>query len=154
MSESDPEYSTQSPLGSIDSPVPPTIVAAQIDKEQEGTGERVIAFLIAFSATLDPVRATDLANYSVTEQPPESPSPTAVVVPLSEAAYNSVTRTVLLILARSHRFVSGGRIIVNSSPPNGITDDSGTYLDGSGNGIPGSPAVLTILPGATGIKLS
>lgn len=120
-------------------------------KATDGTTERVVGFALAFSAQLDPVRAGSPANYSVTELVPEFCNSEGLPVMLLNVVYNPGNQTVLVILARDQLFASGGQIVVNSAPPDGVTDLAGNYLDGSHNGLPGSPAVLTILPGASGI---
>jgi len=113
-----------------------------------------IVSAFAFSAQLDPVRAGNLANYAVTELVPEFSNSEGLPVMLLNVVYNPGNQTVLVILARQQLFASGGQIVVNSAPPAGVTDLAGNYLDGSRNGLPGSPAALTILPGASGIVFS
>jgi hypothetical protein len=45
----------------------------------------------------------------------------------------------------------GGTIKVNASAPKGITDSSGTYLDGGDEGVAGDAEVFTISPKAQGV---
>lgn len=138
---------------STGSPLPPRIVNAVVVREVEGTIERVVGFALVFSTPLDRVRAENVDNYAVFAIVPEFSNGDRLKVLLSAVIYNQETLAVSLVLAGRNKFQFGGQIVVNSSPPDGITDLSGTFLDGSGNGVPGSPAVLTILPGASGITL-
>ncbi len=144
------------PLGSIGSPQPPRIVSAAVvtaGQGPTGEGSRVTAFVLVFNKPLDRARAADVANYSVTLAMPEVSNSDCCLVMLSAAVYHDDERLVVLTLAGKTVFPDGGQIVVNSAPPGGITDVAGTFLDGSGDGVPGSPAVLTILPGAGGIRL-
>ncbi len=57
-----------------------------------------------------------------------------------------------LILVGKAPFTKGGQIIVNASEPNGITDASGTALDGNDEGKPGDNAILSVLPKGQGVE--
>jgi hypothetical protein len=65
-----------------------------------------------------------------------------------QAVYNAQTDTVSLLLTGRPQFTYGGQIVVNASPPSGITDSSGNYLDGNDEGIQGDDGMFIILPKA------
>ncbi len=59
--------------------------------------------------------------------------------------------SVTLVLSVKQTFAKGGKINVFATPPIGIADTSGVFLDGNGEGIAGDNAVFIIRPNATGI---
>lgn len=128
-----------------------TIVGALVARATDGSIDRIVGFVLEFSGPIDPIRAGVISSFNVTEVVPELSDTEGLPVMLSSLVYNPASQSIFLILARSQNFAAGGQIVVNTSPPDGITDLTGTYIDGSGNGMPGSPAVLHILPGATAI---
>ena len=67
------------------------------------------------------------------------------------AEYNAASNTVSLLLSGKRSFVLGGQIVVNSSPPNGITDSAGDYLVGGPLDLPGIDPVFVIRPNGRGV---
>lgn len=59
-------------------------------------------------------------------------------IPLASLDYSPATDTVTLHPVRRLDLRQRYRLIVNGMPPQGITSTSGAYLDGLGNGTPGS----------------
>ena len=48
-----------------------------------------------------------------------------------QAAFNQATNTVTLTIAGNQAFTSGGKIVINASPPGGVASASGVLLDPS-----------------------
>jgi hypothetical protein len=67
-----------------------------------------------------------------------------------QVVYNAATNAVSLLVT-GQKFLKGGRITVSASPPNGVSNASGVFLDGNNEGVAGDNAVFTILAKATGI---
>lgn len=95
--------------------------------------------------------AQNAGNYTVTQTVKHGRKTSVKPVGI-QAVYNSSTRSVSLILVGKVPFTNGGQIIVNASAPNGITDTSGTRLDGNNEGVPGDNAVLSVLPKGQGVE--
>ena len=68
------------------------------------------------------------------------------------AIYDESSRSVSLMLAGKAPFAQGGQLVVNAASPGGLTDSSGTPLDGNNEGVPGDNGVFVILPKARGIE--
>jgi hypothetical protein len=67
-----------------------------------------------------------------------------------QLVYNAATNAVSLLVT-GQRFLHGGQITVIGTPPNGVSDAAGGFLDGSNDGVGGSNAVFTILARTKGI---
>jgi streptogramin lyase len=129
---------------------PPTIIGAHVLTAGRGRRRSTIGFQLVFSAALEPTTAQNVANYTVIQNVKRGRKTIRQHVGFN-VVYNPSTYTVNLILAGKPGFAAGGQMIVNASPPIGITDSSGTYLDGSGDGVTGKNATFTISPKARGI---
>jgi hypothetical protein len=131
---------------------PPTVAASGLlFSSGKGKRKKFIGFTIQFSAALDPGRAQNAANYTITETTKRGKKVTNKPVGL-QASYNASTHTVILTISGTHQFASGGKIIVNGSAPSGLTDTSGQFLNGGG--AAGSNAVFTIQTKAKGLTKS
>ncbi len=129
---------------------PPTITGEQVLTSGSGKHKKSIGFELFFSAALDPSRAQNAANYTITQTVKHGRKTSAKAVAF-HALYNASTQSVSLIVAGEVPFTLGGQIVVNAAPPAGITDTSGTALDGDNAGIPGDNAVLAVLKKDRGI---
>jgi hypothetical protein len=128
----------------------PTIVGEQVLTSGKGKHKKLSGFELFFSAALDPTRAQNAGNYTVTEAVKHGRKTSVKAVGI-RAIYDGTTRSVSLTLVGKAPFSDGGQIIVNASQPGGITDTSGTALDGNDEGVPGDNAVLIVLPKARGV---
>jgi hypothetical protein len=111
----------------------------------KGKHKHFAGFELFFSAALEPGAAQNPANYTVTQTVKHGRKTKAKPVRLV-AVYNSSSDSVNLDLAGTPAFTLGGQIVVNAAAPGGITDTSGTALDGNDDGEPGGNAVLKVLP--------
>jgi hypothetical protein len=116
----------------------------------KGKHKKSIGFELFFSAPLDPSRAQNAANYTVTQSVKHGHKTSIKPVPLT-AVYNPAAKSVSLILVGKPKFTIGGQIVVNAAPSSGITDSSGIALDGNNEGVPGDNAVLTVLRKGKGL---
>lgn len=51
-------------------------------------------------------------------------------------------------------FARGGKLLVNTAPPMGLTDTSGNFVDGANSGQPGGEGRFTIQARARGVVRS
>jgi hypothetical protein len=129
---------------------PPTIVGEQVLTSGKGKHKKLSGFEQFFNAALAASRAQDAANYTATETVKHGRKSSVKAVGI-QAIYEGTTRSVSLMLVGKAPFTDGGQIIVNASGPGGITDTSGTALDGNDEGVPGDDAVLIVLPKGRGV---
>jgi hypothetical protein len=115
----------------------------------KGRAKHVIGFKLAFSAALDPARAGNAANFTVTQTMKHGREKAVVPVHL-KVVYDSADDTVSLLFAGHPRFTLGGQIEVSAAPPSGLMGTSGAYLAGNG-GQGGSEGVFTILRNAKSV---
>ncbi len=128
---------------------PPTISRVQILTTGKGKHKHFAGFELFFTAALDPATAENAANFTVTQTVKHGRKTKAKTV-RAQALYNAASNSVSLSLAGKPAFTLGGQIVVDAGP-GGITDASGTALDGNGDGIPGGNAVFTVLPKARNV---
>jgi len=57
----------------------------------------------------------------------------------------------MLTPARKATFTRGGELVVVARPPGGLTDATGTPLDGGDQGLSGNDGSFVIAPRGTGI---
>jgi subtilase family serine protease len=129
---------------------PPTIIREQVLTTGKGKHKKSIGFELFFSAAIDPSRAQNAANYTVTQTVKHGHKISMKPVRL-RAVYSPSANAVSLTVIGSAPFTSGGQIIVSASASSGITDASGTALDGNNEGVPGDNAVLSVLPKDRGV---
>ncbi len=129
---------------------PISIVGEGILTSGHGKHKHLLGFKLIFNAALNGSRARNAANYRVTQTVKHGRKTVTQRVRL-HAKYQAGSETVSLTLAARLSFALGGQIVVNASSPRGITSASGDYLDGSGDGFPGSDAVFFILPNGGGV---
>jgi hypothetical protein len=92
--------------------------------------------LINFNGPLAPAPAQMAANYQIVG----GGQRIKVVRAIYDAANNSVT----LVLAKRLLLQTSYRLTVNGTPPSGLTNPEGVFLDGAGTGQPGTNFVTTI----------
>jgi uncharacterized repeat protein (TIGR01451 family) len=120
---------------------PPTVVLLQ----RFGFHEQPTAFVLKFSSALDPTRAQDPNNYTLRAVSPNGHLGKSFRI--VSAVYNPLANTVTLHPATRLYLFRRYKLVVNGTPPAGLTGPSGVFLDGRGNGTPGSDHVKTFGPG-------
>ncbi len=129
---------------------PPTVASERVLTAGKGGHSRVKGFELTFSEALKSSRARDSSNYIVIQTLPQGWQTVSQRVKL-KAEYSNASHSVSLILSGRPTFALGGELTVIATAPSGITSAQGVYLDGSGNGVPGSNAVFVILPERQGL---
>ena len=100
--------------------------------------------VLSFSEPLDPARARDRGNYQLTLIAHGGRLQRSIR--LTGAAYdaaanNAAVHTVTLHPARLLPLRFRYRLVVKGGSPSGVTNSSGVFMDGAGNGVPGSDYV-------------
>ncbi len=103
------------------------------------------AFVLTFSSALDPTRAQDTQNYTLTPVGPHGH--VGARIRIAAAVYNPLTHAVSLHPATRLDLHLRYKLVVNGMPPAGLAGPAGILLDGLGNGIPGSDYVRKFGPG-------
>ncbi len=99
--------------------------------------DRPAVFVLAFNMLLNASRAQSLGNYSIVTE-----GGNAHRVGIRSAHYSAFTQAVTL-RARIHHPPSEIWIVtVTGTPPHGLTNTKGDYLDGAGDGRPGTNFVV------------
>lgn len=130
---------------------PPTIVTQRVIFTGRGRRRRVVGFALDFSAGLDPARATNLANYALTQLRRRGGRLTALAVSF-RVAYDPTTHEVTLTLLGKPRFAAGGKLVVAARPPTGLTSATGAPLDGGNLGTFGNDATFLIARNGNSIR--
>jgi hypothetical protein len=107
----------------------PEIVGERILTAGTGKRKHFIGFVLDFSAVLDPSRASNAANYAVTQSIKRGRKTMAQSVAVT-VQYNAASSAVSLLVSGRPAFAQGGRITVNASPPFGLSTAAGVYLAG------------------------
>lgn len=94
--------------------------------------------VIGFSTALDPARAQDAGNYSL------QVAGSSRTIPIAAARYNATTHQVTLLPAKLLPLKFTYVLVVNGTPPLGLTSNSGVYLSGVGTSHPGTSYVTRI----------
>jgi hypothetical protein len=87
--------------------------------------------VITFNSTLDPVPAENPANYVIV-------GPGKHHIKVKSARYNPMTDSVSLALVQRLNLHKTYVLTINGTPPSGLKNPAGLFLDGAGNGQPGS----------------
>jgi uncharacterized repeat protein (TIGR01451 family) len=121
--------------------VPPTIVDVQLVPSRRG----IDRITLTFSEPLDPSRVVP-SNFRVVSAGRDGRFGTRDdrVIPIRAVQYVPGTVTVTLILGRVVPRGQFLRVFVNGSPPSGLTDLAGNFLDGNGDGLPGGDFSQTV----------
>jgi hypothetical protein len=106
------------------------IIRERVLTNGRGKKKHLDGFELDFGSALDPSRASNAANYALTQTIGRGRK--LVAQPLKfTAVYDRNSHAVSLLLTSPAAFAHGGRIIVNTAPPSGITDASGVPLTGN-----------------------
>jgi hypothetical protein len=120
--------------------ISPTVLALQ----RFGYHAQPTEFVLTFSSALDPTRADNPRNYTLT--PIGENGPRGRRIPIISAVYNPVADTVTLHPARRVYLFAHYQLVVNGMAPSGVSGPTGVLLDGRGNGVPGSDYVRVFGP--------
>ena len=124
--------------------IPPTVASLR----RLGYHAGPTRLVLTFDAPIDPDRASDLANYRLDAPGPDRRFGTRDdrAIPLLGASYEDEVRAVTLAPVDRLPLRRTYRLTVVGIPPNGLTSPSGTPLDGSGTGLPGTDYTATFGP--------
>ena len=101
------------------------------NKKGKPTGKTALEFSLKYNAAMNPALAGLHSNYQVeTAVVKGTKKKTIAYKPVAfTEKYNQSTNTVTLTITGNQPFTSGGRIIINAAPPNGVSSASGFSLN-------------------------
>ncbi len=111
----------------------PVVKMKLTNKKGKPTGKTALEFSLKYSTAMNPALARLRSNYHVEAafiKGTKKKSITYKPVPFT-AFYNQSTNTVTLTTTGNQPFTSGGRIIINAAPPNGVSSADGVLLNAS-----------------------
>jgi hypothetical protein len=143
-------YSGDSNYARSMSPVEPLIVVPPLappsvtSLQRFGYHEKPTRLVLTFSSALDPSRAQDAQNYTLT--PIGKNGHVGKRIRIASAVYATVADTVTLHFTKLLYLFQRYKLVVNGMAPSGLAGPTGVLLDGLGNGIPGSDYVRVFGP--------
>jgi hypothetical protein len=114
----------------------PTVLAVQ----RYGVHDQATSLVLTFSTQLDATAAMNPANYRLV-------SAIGLPIGISKASYNATSDTVTLRLKRKLSLHRVYELTVTGTGPAGLIGTSGLFLDGAGDGSPGSDYATSITGG-------
>jgi streptogramin lyase len=130
---------------------PPTIVAEKALFAGKGRRRHLVGFELDLSRAMDPTRATNSANYMLTQSQRHGRQINNLPVDF-RAAYDATSHSVTLTLVGKPKFTRGGKLVVVAQPPRGIADAGGVPLDGGDQGMFGDDGTFDIAPKGSSIS--
>jgi hypothetical protein len=122
-------------------PAPPIAVAPTVLALQRfGFDAQPTTLVISSSTALDPARAQDLRNYQLVSL--RRHGRLGRLIRLLSSVYDPTMQAVTLPPAERLPLHDSFLLTVNGTAPNGLAGATGTPLEGSGNGHPGSNFVV------------
>ena len=117
----------------------PTISSEQVakmklkNKKGKPTGKTALEFSLKYNTAMNPALAGLASNYQVeTAVVKGTKKKTITYKPVAfTESYNQSTNTVTLTITGNQPFTSGGKIIINAAPPNGVSSAGGVLLNAS-----------------------
>jgi hypothetical protein len=127
------------PAASVVWTVAPTVVSLR----RFGIHRQPTTLVLTFSAPMDAARADSLAEYRLVWAGPDHRFGTRDdrIIPIRSARYDAASQAVRLRPIRRLPLRRTYRLTVVGTPPGGLTDTGGIFLDGAGTGRPGSDYV-------------
>ena len=122
---------------------PPTIVGEKAIMAGRRRHQRVVAFEIDFSGSLDPAQAGNPANYALGQLAGRGRHRTARRVNVT-AAYNGAAHSVTLTLASRAKFVKAGQLLIKTQSPGGVLGANGASLASGGQPLYSGDLAFTI----------
>ncbi len=113
-----------------------------IEVLRRGSRLRPARLVLTFDRPMGTARAEDRANYRLLAPGPDGRLGTRDdrPMPIASATYDAALRTVTLA-PRRRSLHQSFRLTVKGTPPGGLTDTSGVFLDGAGAGLAGTDFV-------------
>jgi hypothetical protein len=129
----------------LDDDVPDLIAPTIVDVQLVPSPQGIDRINVVFSEPLDPSRVVP-GNFRVVSAGRDGLIGTRDdrVIPIRAVQYVPGTVTVTLILGRRVPRGQFLQVFVNGSPPSGLTDRAGNFLDGNGDGLPGGDFTQTV----------
>jgi virginiamycin B lyase len=107
-----------------------------------GTGTQPTLLTINFTQDLDAARAQNLQNYRlISLHLTRRGFVAGPAIALRSASYDPASHTVVLRPRQRLPLSNFYVLIISGSAPNGLTNRAGIFLDGAGNGVPGTSFV-------------
>jgi hypothetical protein len=127
---------------------PATPPPAVVGVGRFGFHNQPTSLLIIFSAALDPTQAQNVAEYQLRLAVKERHNRfrLGAIIPVAAAVYNPTNTTVTLSFAKRLNVHYYYQLTINGTPPSGLTDPAGQFLDGAGNGQAGTNYVKVFGP--------
>ncbi|MFO0954045.1 MAG: Ig-like domain-containing protein [Isosphaeraceae bacterium] len=122
--------------------VPPTVISLGRLRH----GSQGAALVVGFSAPMDAARAGSLSSYHIVLAGRDHQFGTKDdrAIRIRSARYDNASHAVKLRATRCLPRGVAFRLTISGSPPGGLTDASGVFLDGAGTGQPGSDYVAIV----------
>jgi hypothetical protein len=129
--------STAQALPQIVNELPPPAVVALA---RFGFHAQPTVLVLIFSQALNPARAQNVAEYHLVTvvKGRHGQLHTGKAIAIAKAVYNPKNLTVSLVTAKRLKVNGLYQLTVNGTPPSGLTDPFGRFLDGAGNGQSGT----------------
>jgi len=108
--------------------------------ERYGIHAQPTFIVISFSGALDPNPAQNAANYVIV-------GPGKHHIKVRSARYNPMTDSVSLALVQRLSLRKTYLLTINGTPPSGLKNPAGLFLDGKDNGQPGTDYVAPLTSG-------
>jgi hypothetical protein len=120
----------------VNAPPPPAVVALA----RFGFHAQPTVLVLIFSQALDPARARNVAEYHLVTvvKGRHGQLHAGKTLAIARAVYNPKNLTVSLVPAKRLKVNGLYQLTVNGTPPTGLTDPYGQFLDGAGNGQSGT----------------
>jgi hypothetical protein len=111
-----------------------------VSLQRFGVHDQPTRLVLTFSEPMDAVRADNHANYRLVWARPAQRhgAKHENAIPIRYARYNAAAQTVTIRPIRRLPLRRTFMLTVVGTPPGGLTNTSGTFLDGAGTGQPGS----------------
>ena len=119
------------------------------NKKGKSTGKPALEFSLKYSTAMNQALAGLATNYQMetavvkgTKKKTISYKPVAFT-----ESYNPATNTVTLNITGNQPFTSGGKIIINAAPPDGVSSASGVLLNANDTNYTIGTKAKSITPG-------
>jgi hypothetical protein len=115
---------------------------------------QVTEIVVGFSGPLNPAQADSVANFRLAAANGKGlfTARNSPVMKLRSAAFNPANDTVTLVPRQAFALAKSLQLTINGTPPSGLQDSSGQFIDGANNGMAGGNAVAVIR--RTGVTLN
>lgn len=129
-------------IGAFELQLPPVVVSVQ----RLGVNLQPTTLVITFSQPMNAARARNLAEYRLVSAGPDGRFGTSDdrVIRIGSARYNAATLQVKVWPIRRLPIDGTFQLTIRGTPPSGLTDSAGLFLDGAGTRQPGSNYVTII----------